>query len=142
MNENNKLIQLDYDLLDSYINTLGITVIEKMFALYRQQVAIYLVDIESSLQSNNEELWKAHCHKMKGAASSIGLVSLHEKLALMEKTSANINEKNCQLIELIEHNQQALTYLEHWFEQYNSLSFNCVFIQLYQQIDTLHHVLY
>jgi HPt (histidine-containing phosphotransfer) domain-containing protein len=119
MNENNKLIQLDYDLLDGYINTLNITVIEKMFALYRQQVAIYLVDIETSLQSNNEDLWKVHCHKMKGAASSIGLVSLHEKLAFMEKTSANINEKHCQLTELIEHNKQALIDLAHWFEQYN-----------------------
>lgn len=119
MNKNTTLIQLDQDLLDDYVQSLGLEVINKMLVLYRQQVAIYLVEIEKALQSNNEKLWQEHCHKMKGAAGSVGLKSLHAKLALMEKTSADITEKAQQLAELKDHNQQALVHFTVWLKKYN-----------------------
>jgi HPt (histidine-containing phosphotransfer) domain-containing protein len=119
VNKNNKLILLDHDLLDDYLQSLGVEVIKKMLALYRQQMVIYLIDIEKSLQSNNAELWQEHCHKMKGAAGSIGLKSLHTQLALMEKTSADTTEKAQQLTELKDHNQQALANFNAWLEKYN-----------------------
>ena len=117
MNKNNRLIQLNQELLDDYVQSLGVEVIKKMLALYQQQVAIYLVDIEKSLESNSTELWQEHCHKMKGAAGSIGLKSLHVQLALMEKTSADITEKAQQLAELKGHNQQSLADFNVWLEQ-------------------------
>lgn len=119
MNKNNKLIELDHDLLDSYIQSLGVDIVQKMLALYNQQVVIYLVDIEQSLQGNSTELWQEHCHKMKGAAASIGLKSVHARLVLMEKTTAGITEKSQQLTELKGHNQQALANFNAWLEKYN-----------------------
>jgi hypothetical protein len=56
---------------------------------------------------------------MKGAAGSVGLKSLHAKLALMEKTSADITEKAQQLAELKDHNQQALVHFTVWLKKYN-----------------------
>lgn len=117
MNKNNTSIKLDYDLLDDYVQSLGVEVIKNMLALYQQQVAIYLVDIEKSLQFNSAELWQEHCHKMKGAAGSIGLKSLHAQLALMEKTSAEITEKAQQLAELKDHSKQSLADFNAWLEQ-------------------------
>lgn len=119
MNKNNKLVQLNYGLLDDYRQSLGIDIVKKMLDLYSQQVVFYLVGIEKSLQCDSAELWQEHCHKMKGAAGSIGLKSLHARLALMEKTTADITEKAQQLVELKEHNQQAFANVNAWLEKYN-----------------------
>lgn len=119
MNKNDTLIQLDQDLLENYVQSVGVEVINKMLTLYRQQVAIYLVDIEKSLHSSNAVLWQEHCHKMKGAAGSVGLKSVHAKLVLMEKTSAGTADKGQQLADLKDHNQQALTHFTAWLKKYN-----------------------
>ena len=118
MDKNNSLIQLNHDLLNDYVQSLGVEVVKKMIALYREQVIIYLVDIESALQCNDTKLWQEHCHKMKGAAGSIGLQSLHAKLALMEKTTADETEKAQQLVELKDHNKHALANVNTWLEQH------------------------
>ena len=119
MNEKKALIQLNFELLDDYRQSLGVDVVRKMLSLYSQQVVIYLDDIEASLQCDNADLWQEHCHKMKGAAGSIGLKSLHASLAIMEKTSADITEKAQQLAELKEHNKQALNNVNVWLEKYS-----------------------
>lgn len=116
MNKNNELIQLDNELLDGYVQSLGIEVVKKMFALYRQQVTIYLEGIEDSLLCGNGPLWQEHCHKMKGAAGSVGLKALHLRLKSMEKTTANSSEKTHQLAELKVHNQQAIVEFSNWIE--------------------------
>lgn len=118
MDKNNELVQLNYDLLNDYIQSLGVEVVNKMIALYREQVVIYLVDIERALQCHDAGLWQEHCHKMKGAAGSIGLKSLHAQLVIMEKTTADITEKAQLLVELKVHNKQALTNVNAWLEQH------------------------
>ena len=118
MDKNNTLVQLNYDLLNDYAQGLGIEVVNKMIALYCEQVVIYLVEIEKSLQSDETSLWQEHCHKMKGAAGSIGLQSLHAQLALMEKSTVSVAEKAQQLVELKEHNTQALNDINAWLKQY------------------------
>lgn len=119
MDQNNQLIRLDHDLLDGYIESLGVTIVNKMFSLYCQQVALYLVDIEKALECDNPELWQEHCHKMKGAAGSVGLKSVHALLVIMEKTSADKTGKAQQLAELSNHHQQALVNFNAWLEKYN-----------------------
>ena len=114
MNKNNESIQLDSELLNGYLQSLGLDVVKQMFALYSQQGIIYLDDIESALLSGSEQLWQEHCHKMKGAAGSVGLMALHARLKLMEHTSAQVSEKTQQLVELKAHNQQALSAFESW----------------------------
>lgn len=119
MNKKNILVQLDHELLNDYAQNLGVDIVQKMLSLYSQQVVIYLGDIEKSLQCDDAELWQEHCHKMKGAAGSVGLKSLHASLVIMEKTTADITEKAQQLAELKEHNKQALENFNIWLEKYN-----------------------
>lgn len=116
MSEENGLIQLDNELLNTYVESLGSHTVKKMFDLYSQQVAIYLKDIENSLLCGSDKLWQEHCHKMKGAAGSVGLTALHSRLVLMEKTKANNSDKANQLAKLNEHNQQAMVDFKHWLE--------------------------
>jgi len=116
MGANDKLIQLDSELLDGYVKSLGISVVKQMFDLYRQQVTIYLKDIESSMLCNDAQLWQEHCHKMKGAAGSVGLKSLHLRLKSMEQTTASTNDKAHQLAELKVHNKQAMANFNDWLD--------------------------
>jgi HPt (histidine-containing phosphotransfer) domain-containing protein len=114
MNKNEECMQLDKDLLEGYLQSLGFNIVKQMFDLYTQQVTLYLNDIETSLLCDKVEQWQEHCHKMKGAAGSVGLKSLHARLKLMEKTTANANEKTSQLNELKLHNQQAMLDFNNW----------------------------
>lgn len=116
-NNNSKLTQLDSELLNGYVQSLGVGVIKQMFALYNQQVLIYLEDIESSLRSGSLQLWQEHCHKMKGAAGSVGLKALHTRLKLMEKTTADEGDKARQLAELKIHNKQAIADFSDWIKR-------------------------
>jgi len=117
MSANDEAIQLDSELLDGYVQSLGVGVVKKMFDLYRQQVTIYLKDIESAMLNSKAQLWQEHCHKMKGAAGSVGLKALHSRLKLMEKTTASTSDKAHQLAELKAHNKQAMADFKNWVER-------------------------
>jgi HPt (histidine-containing phosphotransfer) domain-containing protein len=114
MSNNNRLIQLDINLLDGYAQSLGSHIVKQMFALYEQQVVIYLKDIEDSLCCDDIQLWQECCHKMKGAAGSVGLKALHRRLKKMENTNASKDDKAQQLVDLNAHNKQAMAEFTHW----------------------------
>lgn len=116
MSKNNELVQLDIELLNGYAQSLGRDIVKQMFALYEQQVVIYLGDIEESLRYDNAKLWQEHCHKMKGAAGSVGLKGLHSRLKEMEKTTASAEGKTQQLAELTRHNKQGMQEFNHWLD--------------------------
>lgn len=114
----NELSSLDNELLNGYVQSLGQDMVKKMLLLYRQQSLIYLADIEAALTSDNAELWQDHCHKMKGAAGSVGLKSLHARLVIMEKSVDGITKKTQQLAELHNHNNQAIADFNAWLESF------------------------
>ena len=115
MTEKNEWIQLDNELLDSYIQSLGAAVVKQMFDLYCQQAVGYIQDIEHSMLNDNAQLWQENCHKMKGAAGSVGLNVLHGRLKSMEKLTTDQADKAKQLAELKTHNQVAIEEFDHWF---------------------------
>ncbi|MCW8833200.1 MAG: Hpt domain-containing protein [Colwellia sp.] len=116
MNRHNELPSLDEELLDGYVQNLGQDIVKQMFALYSQQSSVYLADIEEALLSDNAKLWQEHCHKMKGAAGSVGLKSLHARLVIMEKSTDCTIKKAQQLAELNIHNKQSIADFSDWFE--------------------------
>lgn len=107
---------LDLALLDSYIESLGKHIVEQMFALYCQQVKIYLNDIESALFNDSLVQWQEHCHKMKGATASVGMRQLHEQLQVLEKTDASKEHKAQRLSELRLSNDQAILAFKAWLD--------------------------
>lgn len=113
------LQQLDIPLLQSYIDSLGKSIVEQMFTLYKQQVTIYLADIDKAQLADNSALWQEHCHKMKGACASAGLTRLHGILVVLEKTEAQQAEKKILLVELKHENNQAIAAMQQWLTEFN-----------------------
>ncbi|WP_246143488.1 Hpt domain-containing protein [Colwellia echini] len=106
--------KLDLVLLDDYLDRLGKVIVEKMFTLYTQQVVIYLNDIENAQLSESSTDWQTHCHKMKGAAASVGMSQLHAQLKVLEKTDASTAEKAVLLTELKVLNEDAIFTFKNW----------------------------
>jgi|TARA_R100001377_G_scaffold75591_1_gene52214 HPt (histidine-containing phosphotransfer) domain-containing protein len=107
---------LDLELLQGYLDSLGKTIVEQMFALYCQQVEVYLNDIERAQLNNSLSGWQEHCHKMKGAAASVGMYQLHGQLKLLEKTDASTEKKALLLEDLRLSNGQAILAFQKWLE--------------------------
>jgi HPt (histidine-containing phosphotransfer) domain-containing protein len=120
MNKNN---QLDLELLNGYLNSLGQEVLIKMLDLYTQQSSVYLQDIEQTLTENNaplsQQAWQEHCHKLKGASGSVGLVKVHLMLVAMEKLTATISVKTESLQNLQQLNQLAIAEFKQWLAELN-----------------------
>jgi HPt (histidine-containing phosphotransfer) domain-containing protein len=107
---------LDLELLQGYLDSLGKVIVEQMFALYCQQVEIYLNDIENAQLNDSLSGWQNHCHKMKGAAASVGMYQLHGQLKLIEKTEVSKEKKSVLLKELRLLNDQAVFAFKNWLE--------------------------
>ncbi|TWX68880.1 phosphorelay protein [Colwellia demingiae] len=105
---------LDLELLQGYLDSLGKTIVEQMFALYCQQVEIYLNDIENAQLNDSLTGWQDHCHKMKGAAASVGMYQLHGQLKLLEKTEVSKEKKSVLLKELRLSNEHAILAFKNW----------------------------
>ncbi len=107
-------IVLDDSLLTGYLNNLGKVTVSKMLELYMQQSELYLADIGKALESSSQSLWQEHCHKMKGAAGSVGLKALHIFLVNIEKSVAPRAEKKVMLANLTTLNAQGVRCFKHW----------------------------
>ena len=107
---------LDIELLQGYLDSLGKAIVEQMFSLYCQQVAIYLKDIEKAQKNNSPSEWKEHCHKMKGASASVGMRHLHGLLKELEHTEATQQKKVLLLEELKQTNNKAMDKFSCWLE--------------------------
>ncbi|AAZ26570.1 histidine-containing phosphotransfer (HPt) domain protein [Colwellia psychrerythraea 34H] len=107
---------LDLELLQGYLDSLGKVIVEQMFALYCQQVEIYLNDIENAQLNDSLSGWQNHCHKMKGAAASVGMYQLHGQLKLIEKAEVSKEKKSVLLKELRLLNDQAVFAFKNWLE--------------------------
>ncbi len=106
--------KLDEELLTGYISTLGVNIVEQMITLYQQQSSIYLQDISDAVETDSQSLWQEHCHKMKGAAGSVGLITLHAMLVKIEKSTASMADKKQFLIKLEQENSIALQAFYDW----------------------------
>ena len=110
----NNIEQLDVNLLEGYLESLGLDIVEQMLELYVQQSITYIDDIADSLQQKSQELWKERCHKMKGATGSVGMLAAHAKLVEIEKISGQWTEKAIHMSELVEVNKRAIDAFKTW----------------------------
>lgn len=113
----NQTTHLDLDLLQGYIDNLGTSIVEQMLELYINQSAIYLAEIAGTVASDKQNLWQESCHKMKGAAGSVGLLLVHKKLAVIEKSNEVESSKLLHLTELNELNTTAYNEFSEWLSK-------------------------
>lgn len=105
---------LDNSLLEHYQQSLGLEVIKKMLALYEQQSAEYIADINTQLNTKSSEGWQKACHKMKGAAGSVGMQETHKHLANIEKSDEDWSIKAGYYSELISLNETGVAEFKQW----------------------------
>ena len=106
--------KLDEALIAGYISNLGKEIVDKMIALYQQQSALYLQDISKAQQENSQLLWQEHCHKMKGAAGSVGLIALHAMLVNIEKSTEAHEIKHQYVKALLQENEESVAAFHCW----------------------------
>jgi HPt (histidine-containing phosphotransfer) domain-containing protein len=111
--------QLDTDLLSGYVDNLGKDIVQQMLDLYIQQSVVYLQDIQQAINECSQSLWQEHCHKMKGAAGSVGLTSVHGKLVSIEKSTDSWEIKQNFSNELVELNKSAIEHFTQWLVKQN-----------------------
>lgn len=108
--------QLDLNLLNGYLETLDHSTLAKMLALYQQQSTVYIEEIKQALSENSQQLWQEQCHKMKGAAGSVGLIQVYTLLVNIEKSSAEHLKKAEYLLQLQQINTQAMASFQQWLK--------------------------
>ena len=109
--------QLDTELLAGYIDNLGKDIVQQMLDLYVQQSVIYLKDIEQAIIEQSQTLWQDYCHKMKGAAGSVGLISVHGKLVAIEKSTDSWERKQQIFEELTDKNNALINCFIKWLSE-------------------------
>lgn len=117
VNSEQTLPLLDIALLQGYVDSLGKNIVEQMFALYQQQAKVYLADIKHAQVADDSQLWQEHCHKMKGASASVGLLQLHKQLVALEKSTVSQAEKAECFLVLENENQRAINEFQNWLNQ-------------------------
>jgi HPt (histidine-containing phosphotransfer) domain-containing protein len=110
----NNINQLDNILLQGYINDLGILLVQKMLDLYTQQSIIYLEEINKAVNDKSQQGWSASCHKMKGAAGSVGLVVVFDYLVEIEKSIEPWQQKTTNYVELLNLNDRGILSLSEY----------------------------
>ena len=113
----NQTTHLDLNLLQGYIDNLGQSIVQQMLDLYIGQSAIYLGEITETVAADKQKLWQESCHKMKGAAGSVGLLLVHKKLAAIEKSDEAEATKLAYLAELNELNTTAYNEFSAWLSK-------------------------
>jgi HPt (histidine-containing phosphotransfer) domain-containing protein len=105
---------LDLTLLEHYVDTVGKSIVQQMFDLYCQQVVIYITDIENAVTNQSIVDWRQHCHKMKGAAGSVGMFTLSETLKRLEKMNVSQLNNITVINDLKIQNEHSVTVFKHW----------------------------
>jgi len=113
----NQTTHLDLELLQGYIDNLGKSIVQQMLDLYIGQSAIYLDEIAETVAIDKQELWQESCHKMKGAAGSVGLLIVHKKLVMIEKMEESETIKLIHLSELKALNTAAYNDFSDWLSK-------------------------
>lgn len=106
--------EFDQALIQGYIENLGVSVVERMLELYIQQSAIYLQEIEQAIKTESQDDWQERCHKMKGAAASVGLMNIHALMADIEKSTLPWVEKAQLIVRVSSLNSQAIGSFKEW----------------------------
>ena len=110
----NDIIELDSELLEGYLENLGADIVQQMLDLYIQQSVNYLENIDLALKQQSQSLWHEHCHKMKGAAGSVGLVAVHKQLVNIENLLDDWDVKLSLLNSLREQNDSGVSHFKAW----------------------------
>lgn len=105
---------IDVNLIGDYKANLGADLVDEMLGLYCQQAQQYLADIDKANLQENHKDWHQHCHKLKGAAASVGFVDLRHFIVSIEHSEESQVKKSTHLAVLHRKNEHGISALKQW----------------------------
>ena len=105
---------INFKLLEEYENMLGLEVLHQMTKLYEESFQVYLEEIQQALSENCCRTWHDHCHRLKGATSSMGFIRFTYYLNQIEHKQLSERIQNPYIKMIIEHHNTALDELKSW----------------------------
>ncbi|WP_194757016.1 Hpt domain-containing protein [Aliidiomarina indica] len=77
--------QLDTELLQQYVEILGVEGISASFSTFEKMCPEYLNELKSVVATENETAIRQCAHKMKGSCRSLGFIRLGQSMEVIEK---------------------------------------------------------
>ena len=105
---------IDKELIQGYLDNLGVAVVAQMLDLYINQSEVYLSEISGAIEQASQPEWQERCHKMKGAAGSVGLLQVHAHLVAIEKSTEDWTQKSEHVARLSSLNSEAILVFKEW----------------------------
>ena len=110
---------LDKDLLNMLIETIGESMVEASLTVFEEKIPEYMEEMNVSLAANDKDEVCSQAHKIKGAASSVGLARIQKSANLIQQGDhpawwENVHEWAEQLQMAI---SQDVPYLHEWLKQ-------------------------
>lgn len=112
---NNK--NIDFSLLENYLERLGKNVVSQMIALYQEESTKYYLELAKLIGQENQNYWETTCHKMKGAAGSVGFTQVFSFIVSIEKLRDSAEKKSQLLRELEDQNQKSIKATQLWINK-------------------------
>src|SRR5690606_24628604 len=75
---------LDEQLLEQFLELLGPTGVEEMYATFADNIGGYIDHLQNVVAKRNEEDMRRHAHQMKRACGSVGLSQLAKPMVHVE----------------------------------------------------------
>lgn len=106
---------IDTELLQQYVDSLGLDGLKATLATFDGIIQSYAKLLHQAANRRNEDELRSQAHKVKGACSSVGLTTLSNMMAKVEKDDWTWPTVERQLIEwadaVIPHRQQIDAWL-------------------------------
>src|SRR5690554_8094544 len=107
---------LDEQLLEQFLELLGPTGVEEMYATFADNIGGYIAHLQKVVAKRNEEDTLRQAHQIKGACRSVGLSQLAKPIELVESDAWPWDEISDLLelwvIEVPLHQQQLTRWLK------------------------------
>ncbi len=105
---------IDYKLIEEYEKMLGLEVVQQMINVYEDSFKVYFDEIKKAFNQDCCQTWHEHCHRLKGATSSMGFLTFTAYLTEIDHkhVSERVGHPYIEMINKL--NDESLEYLKNW----------------------------
>lgn len=112
---------LDLDMLQMLVDTIGHEMVRTSVKIFQEIMPVYVDDLQISLSANEKDEVCSHAHKIKGAASSVGLARVQKIANQIQQGDHPTWWENVHdwVEELLLADEQDVEKLNNWLSQQN-----------------------
>jgi two-component system aerobic respiration control sensor histidine kinase ArcB len=112
---------LDLDMLQMLVDTIGHEMVRTSVKVFQDNMPVYMDDLQISLSANEKDEVCSHAHKIKGAASSVGLARVQKIANQIQQGDHPTWWENVHdwVEEILMAEEQDVDKLNNWLSQQN-----------------------